>query len=86
MTIRTICAAVLGAGLFATTVQAQGLPDWAAPSGPATTPVVTDGVSGPQPPNPPPPPPPVPIDGGLSLLALAGAGYAAHSLRNRRAD
>ena len=29
--------------------------------------------------------PPVPIDGGLSLLALAGAGYAAKRLRARRA-
>ena len=85
MTIRTICAAVLGAGLFATTVQAQGLPDWAAPSG-SSTPVASDAGFGPGPPPPPPPPPPVPIDGGLSLLALAGAGYAAHRLRNRRAD
>lgn len=30
-------------------------------------------------------PPPVPVDGGLSLLALAGAGYAARRLRKRRA-
>ena len=29
--------------------------------------------------------PGVPIDGGLSLLALAGAGYAAKRLRARRA-
>ena len=28
-------------------------------------------------------PPQVPVDGGLSLLALAGAGYAARKLRNR---
>ena len=28
--------------------------------------------------------PPVPLDGGLSLLALAGAGYAARRLRARR--
>ena len=27
----------------------------------------------------------VPIDGGLALLALAGAGLAAHRLRRRRA-
>ena len=25
----------------------------------------------------------IPVDGGLSLLALAGAGYAAHKLRRR---
>ena len=38
-----------------------------------------------QPHAPPPPPPadPVPVDGGLSLLVLAGAGYAAHKLRRR---
>lgn len=36
----------------------------------------------------PPPPPdaaPVPLDGGLSLLAVAGAAYAAKRLRARRA-
>lgn len=37
------------------------------------------------PPGPPPDAPPVPLDGGLSLLALAGAGYAAKRLRKRRA-
>ncbi|HEX9953530.1 MAG TPA: hypothetical protein VGB53_17330 [Rubricoccaceae bacterium] len=37
------------------------------------------------PPPPPPDAPPVPLDGGLSLLALAGAGYAARKLRARRA-
>jgi len=36
-------------------------------------------------PCPPDDAPPVPIDGGLSLLALAGAGYAAKRLRARRA-
>ncbi len=30
-------------------------------------------------------PPQVPVDGGLTLLALAGAGYAAKKLRARRA-
>jgi hypothetical protein len=29
----------------------------------------------------PPEPDPIPVDGGLSLLALAGAGYAARKLR-----
>lgn len=35
-------------------------------------------------PCPPPNAPPVPLDGGLSLLAVAGAGYAARRLRARR--
>ncbi|HEX8297704.1 MAG TPA: hypothetical protein VF594_00975 [Rubricoccaceae bacterium] len=35
-------------------------------------------------PCPPQDAPPVPLDGGLSLLALAGAGYAARRLRARR--
>ncbi|HEX8299294.1 MAG TPA: hypothetical protein VF594_09065 [Rubricoccaceae bacterium] len=38
------------------------------------------------PPCPPPDAPPVPVDGGLSLLALAGAGYAARRLRRARAE
>lgn len=33
----------------------------------------------------PPTAPPVPVDGGLTLLALAGAGYATRKLRARRA-
>ena len=37
------------------------------------------------PPGAPPDATPVPLDGGLSLLALAGAGYAAKRLRKRRA-
>ena len=36
-------------------------------------------------PCPPPDAPPVPLDGGLSLLAVAGAAYAAKRLRARRA-
>ncbi len=35
------------------------------------------------PPTPPSAPDPVLLDGGLSLLALAGAGYAAKRLRDR---
>ena len=35
------------------------------------------------PPNPGSAPAQVPVDGGLSLLALAGAGYAARKLRRR---
>ena len=34
----------------------------------------------------PGPPNQVPVDGGLSLLALVGAGYAAHKLRRRDED
>ena len=49
-----------------------------APAGPAT-------LDEAAPPLPPPDAPPVPIDGGLSLLASAGAGYAAKRLRARRA-
>ena len=37
------------------------------------------------PPGPPPEAPPVPLDGGLMLLAIAGAGYAARRLRTKRA-
>ena len=59
-------------------VLAQNLPDWAAPSAPV--PVQEDAV---MPPEPPVTPAPVPLDGGLSLLALAGAGLAAHALRRR---
>ena len=36
-------------------------------------------------PCPPADAPPVPLDGGLSLLAIAGAAYAAKRLRARRA-
>ena len=62
---------------------AQSLPDWAAPS-PAPAMRSDEGPleTGP---NPPPPPPPVPIDGGLTLLAAAGAGYAVRKLRRARA-
>ena len=58
-------------------LSAQSLPDWAAPAGPPTPSSSEMAV----PPPPPPPPPPVPVDGGLTLLALAGAGYAASKLR-----
>ena len=59
----------------------QSLPDWAAPS--AAVPAAP--LSEFAPPTPPPPPPPVPVDGGLVLLAVAGAGYATKKLRARRA-
>jgi hypothetical protein len=81
MMVRSVClAAALAAFGFATVATAQSLPSWAAPS-PSDAPAEN---MGPGAPPPPPPPPPVPIDGGLSLLALAGAGYAARRLRGRR--
>jgi hypothetical protein len=66
------------------------LPSWAEPKGPdrrnrfpgtGSDPGI--GASSQDETAPPPPavPPQVPVDGGLSLLALAGAGYAARKLR-----
>ena len=84
MTLRTLAAlSLLFVAPAAFAAGPQSLPDWAAPSttaAPAPTAEMTPG-----PPPPPPPPPPVPLDGGLSLLALAGAGYATKKLRARRA-
>jgi hypothetical protein len=65
----------------------QPLPDWLAPQAAEAPPP----MEAPMPGEPPMggdnccDPPPAPVDGGLSLLALAGAGYAAHRLRRRRA-
>jgi hypothetical protein len=63
---------------------AQEMPSWAAPSNDGGFAVRSD--SDPpgafEPPDLPPNPPPVPVDGGLALLALAGAGYAARRLRS----
>ncbi|MEO0559650.1 MAG: hypothetical protein AAF170_15860 [Bacteroidota bacterium] len=64
----------------------QDVPTWATPSssnpyesnGPAVEAVDGPGLPG--------TPTPVPLDGGLGLLALAGAGYAAKKLRDRRED
>jgi hypothetical protein len=58
------------------------LPSWAEPTRPdggQLEPRDTD--PGPITNGPPPPETPIPVDGGLSLLALAGAGYAARKLR-----
>ena len=84
----------LAAILFALpTPSAQSLPDWAAPSAKsAAAPPSPDlGSLVPCPPGQtddgmggciPNPPTQVPIDGGLGLLALAGAGLAARRLRS----
>ncbi|MEO1479077.1 MAG: hypothetical protein AAFV01_10915 [Bacteroidota bacterium] len=64
-----------------TAATAQSLPDWAAPSA-APAPE----AFGETPTDATPNPPEVPIDGGLGLLALAGAGYAARRLRQQHAE
>lgn len=89
MILRTLGAALcLGLPLSAVAqTNLQPLPDWLTPqASEAPTP------GGPSTPGFSPPggdaccdPPPVPVDGGLSLLALAGAGYAVRQLRRRRA-
>lgn len=83
-----LVALVLAAPAFAEDAPdvVQGVPSWAAPS--ASNPYESNGpaieaVDGPGLPGNPTP---VPLDGGLGLLALAGAGYAAKKLRDRRAD
>lgn len=62
---------------------AQEMPSWAAPSndhgfGMRSN---SDPVGAFEPPDLPADPPPVPVDGGLALLALAGAGYAVRRLQ-----
>ena len=87
-----LIALVLFVGLPA---QAQSLPDWAAPSVQSVEAGPTDGGLSSLVPCPPGqtndgsggcipnPPTQVPIDGGLGLLALAGAGLAARRLGRR---
>ena len=83
MTLRPLAAlALLLAAPAALAAGPGSTPSWASPSAPAAPTTAND--LGPAP-FPPPVPPPVPIDGGLSLLAIAGAGYAAKKLRARRA-
>lgn len=66
-----------------------GLPDWADSGASAgdsdwsSGGAVADGVEMNQGPGLPGDPEQVPVDGGLSLLVLAGAGYAARKLRDR---
>lgn len=76
-----LCRFLLVFGLWATVSSAavaQEMPDWAAPHRFESAPPPED-----DPPDLPDDPPIVPVDGGLALLALAGAGYAAHCLRRR---
>lgn len=60
-----------------------GLPSWAEPSAP--TPEwegsTVEKQSGTNAPAPPSPPSRLPVDGGLALLAAAGAGYAVRKLQ-----
>lgn len=81
--LRLVFASAL---LVSLPVAAQSLPSWADPVGPAATttpPGPGDGGPGGGPGTPGDPGQEVPIDGGLGLLALAGAGYAARRLRSR---
>lgn len=86
MTVRSLCALALllaAPAAFASS-GAQSVPDWAAPQ--AAAPAAPSALNNVAPPNPPAAPAPVPVDGGLALLAIAGAGYATKKLRARRAD
>lgn len=58
----------------------------AVPSPPDGPPIVYNPGFPDDTPNPGDEPAMVPVDGGLSLLALAGAGYAARKLRRRRRE
>ena len=68
---------LLVALIAAPALSAQSLPDWARPSAPSAADVPPPAMV----PDPPNPPTGVPVDGGLALLALAGAGLAARKLR-----
>lgn len=72
--------------LAAPAALAQSLPDWAAPSpvthDAATADAALEAAAAAAEDAAPPPPPPIPVDGGLALLALAGAGLAARKLRS----
>ena len=78
-------AVVLGLVLAAAAAPAaQTLPDWGAPLESSPNPPVAEGpTSNLGPPGTPgtQPPTQVPLDGGLGLLAIAGAAYAARRLR-----
>lgn len=82
MTVRFLVASA--ALLVAPAALAAGpgsTPDWASPQAAPARSAGAEAVMAP--PTPPPAPQPVPVDGGLTLLAIAGAGYAAKKLRAR---
>lgn len=64
------------------------LPDWAEPSNSGEPSASKNDVEtmAETPPPPPSPPPQVPVDGGLALLAAAGAGYAVRKLKGGDGD
>ena len=84
-----LCALVVLAGL-ASPALAQSLPSWGVPMAPAGTSGPAESAPSSAQALPPQPggnggaPAQVPVDGGLALLALAGAGYASRRLRARR--
>lgn len=83
MTRLLLLSLVLAAPAFAADTAPGGVPDWASPNAGAVEAPATGNFTPGLPPDPPDPPPPVPVDGGLTLLALAGAGYAGKKLRDR---
>jgi hypothetical protein len=58
----------------------SNLPDWAEPTQPQNDPSPAGEVGAKMAPPPPDDPSQVPVDGGLALLAAAGAGYAVRKL------
>jgi len=69
----------------------SNLPSWAEPSNSSSRDGLTSNPSQPGDVGTDAPPPPndpsrIPVDGGLSLLALAGAGYAVRKLRSSKDD
>lgn len=67
------------------TARSSNLPDWAKPADPSSNDIRREeGASlegSLEPKAPPPGGEPVPVDGGLALLAAAGAGYAVRKLK-----
>lgn len=67
-------------------VSPSNLPDWAEPSQPRDPSASSNSKSMAAPPDPPDSPSRIPVDGGLALLAAAGAGYAARKLSKEQED
>ena len=81
MSIRLLAAGALLLAAPAAFAAGPGtVPDWASSPAAPTAPSEPVAV---MPPTPPSTPTPVPVDGGLTLLAIAGAGYATKRLRAR---